>query len=103
MLKLLSLILLTSCATYAPKTYNQECGEKGMILKGVSANSGRGSAYSFQSNSHVTASYYGESISCEVPKTQEEMCYAVEYGESARPINEYNSSVGGKQLINGAG
>ena len=99
---LLSLVMLTSCATHAPKTYEQRCAERGMVLRGVNASSGTTSNYNYNYGV-TTGSYSGENVSCEVPANDIQRCQVGVLRHSTDPIENYNSGVQFKNLLAGVG
>jgi hypothetical protein len=106
-LNVLVLLSITSCAGYATRTYKQKCASKGMVLSGVTSQSGgtSGSAYSYQTNTTVNTygSYSGEAVSCEVPRTPVDKCRVVEIERSTAPVYEYNEWSGTKDFATGLG
>lgn len=95
---LLSVFLLTSCATRAPKTYKQICADRGMVLAGVSSDSGSGQNYYTG-----RTSYYGESVNCSVPRSKVEECKVVGISESSVPVDEYNEFAETRRFVSGLG
>lgn len=100
---LLVLVVISSCASYAPKTYNQQCADKGMVLTGVSNSSGSGSHYNIGTNSSVVSSYADEAVHCIVPENDIQRCEVEKYVESSMSVQEYNSSAGTKRFVTGVG
>ena len=98
---ILVMFFFVSCASYAPKTYKQNCAQKGMVLAGVTESNSSTSFYNFNNHSNVYANSYGEAVSCVVPKNEMERCEIEVENRVLKPINEYNSSVGTKKLLNG--
>jgi len=96
------LLFSVSCATYAPKSYKQNCAQKGMVLAGVTESSSSTSFYNFNSNSTTYSDSSGEAVTCVVPKNEIEKCEIEVENKVASPIIEYNKSIGTKRLINGA-
>lgn len=104
-MKILSLILslsLVSCATRAPKSYKQQCADKGMILRGVSSTSGSTSNYNYYTGNNI-GSFDGESVSCAVPETKRDECRVEKLRVAAGPVNEYNDGYGAKVFLSGLG
>lgn len=101
-LLIFALLSFVSCASYAPKTYKQNCAQKGMILVGVTESSSSTSFYNFNTNSTSYADSSGEAVSCIVPKNDIEKCEIEVENKVSVPINEYNNNVATKRLINGA-
>jgi hypothetical protein len=100
---ILCLLVVTSCATRAPLNYNQKCAAKGLVLDGVSEQSGSGSTYSFATNSTYVSNSSGENISCVVPRNDYQRCQIEVYSKSIAPISEYNEWYKTKEFVNGLG
>jgi hypothetical protein len=98
LLLILSVFILQSCATYIGYTYDQQCANKGMVLSGANETSG----VNTYSNGTYGRSYY-DNVSCRVPANNDEKREIALEQERLYPINEYNSGVRTKQLINGIG
>ena len=99
---ILTLFFFVSCAGYAPKTYKQNCAQKGMVLAGITESSSSTSFYNFNTNSNSYADSSGEAVTCVVPKNEIEKCEIEVENKVAGPINEYNQTVSTKRLLNGA-
>ncbi len=99
---ILAMFFFVSCASYAPKTYKQNCAQKGMVLVGVTEASSSTSFYNFNTNSTAYADSSGEAVSCIVPKNEVEKCEIEVENKVAAPINEYNKTIGTKRILNGA-
>jgi hypothetical protein len=95
--------MLSGCATriaYSPK---QKCAMDEMVLQGIQHSDSSAMAYNWQTRSVVTASGNTESVSCRVPANDQEKAEAQAINRSLGPIHEYNSGIGGKNLLVGIG
>jgi hypothetical protein len=95
---LVLLFVVSSCATYAPRSYKQECGVKGMVLTGVTSDSG-----SFNSYAGGRGNYSSDGVQCVVPSNEFQECQARIYGQASRPVDEYNEWYGTKRFVTGLG
>lgn len=96
------IVTQVACASYSPLSYQETCGVKGMVLKGVSSGTSSGVGV-VSSGAIVSTSGYSEQVSCEVPKGEVEMCESDLGYRSAVPKLAYNDRVGTANNLIGIG
>lgn len=100
---ILSLSILSACATPIRYSDTEDCALRGMKLTGVDITNSTASAYNFRTNAVTTAHGYHESARCEVPKDELEKSEIAKTQYSLGPKLKYNDGVGVMQFVNGVG
>ena len=95
-------IYISGCATPAPYLYEQQCAKQGMLLRGVDSASGSG-LYITPNGRLGTATMYGSTVRCDVPKSEEESCEVSRINRTTAPIDKYNERMGAKVTLNTLG
>lgn len=95
-------LLLSGCAVMAPLSYNEHCATRGMKLAGVSDTNGSSTSF-MPGVGAVVSGGRAESVSCEVPQSDADLCKVKYYSATAAPKLEYNDGIGTKRLVTGTG
>jgi len=107
LISLTVLLSLTSCASMAPISYQEQCALKGMALTGVTESNGTESATAYNWTTHQSATAhsnsFSENVSCRVPVNQEEKCEVDHLARAAMPKAEYNEGYNTKRSLTGWG
>jgi hypothetical protein len=88
---------VSGCVTPAPYYFEQQCARQGMVLKGVDAASGSGVYVTPTGLS--PALMYGQTVRCDVPKSEAESCEVSRVSGTTGPIDKYNSQIGSKVAV----
>lgn len=99
--KLVILMLLSSCATYAPESNDQKCARSGMKLVGLSHGSGTSDA--LVNGKLVSVDSRSEQVHCAIPSSEYDKCMVEANRKSLGPIDEYEEHIKLKQTATGIG
>ena len=91
------------CVHRIPLTYQEYCGQQGLVFNSVRDDSGSARAYNYRTQSVVRASSFNRSISCERPKSEVDNCEIESTGQAGILKSEYNSGVLARNYLIGAG
>lgn len=99
---LLCASILSGCATTIPYTYEEQCADTNMKLRGVTYSSGSTSAMIGKTSGFARSN--NQSVSCEAPNSDEERGRIAFLRESyIEPKEAYNKTVNVKKWITGIG
>jgi hypothetical protein len=98
----LAMFFLSGCVTPIDANGQQTCALQGMTLQSSQVSNGSAVAYS-PNGTYAQGTSQGVAYTCAKPANEIEKCEAKAYEESLRPVNAFNSSAGGKNVVIGIG